>query len=103
MQYLSQSQPWGDRIQFTTILLFKPLLLYHTIFSDPVMLQPEQDQLDYADAFDISLEDLIGDLKNIMNKDICKKMVTQSAYKFFESWWSNEQDKSKVLSPFEVY
>lgn len=54
------------------------------------------DAVDYADAFEFALEDLISDLKNVMNKDICKRMVTQSAFKFFEDWWQGEERKSKV-------
>ena len=54
------------------------------------------DTVDYADAFELALEDLIQDLHSIMKKDICKKMVTQSAFKFFENWWAVEERKSKV-------
>lgn len=58
------------------------------------MLQPEE--IDYADAFETALDDLVDDLKKIMNKDICKRMVTQSAFKFFENWWQKEEHKFKV-------
>lgn len=66
-----------------------------------VFFQLEMQQIDYADAFDTALEDLIDDLKNIMNKDLCKRMVTQSAFKFFENWWHREEDNTKVpVNPF---
>lgn len=66
------------------------------------MLQVEPEPLDYADAFESALEDLIDDLKSVMNKDLCKRVTTQTAFKFFDGWWRNSS-QLKVTFPLTLF
>jgi len=52
--------------------------------------------VDYDKAFEDSVDELVDDLKSVMSKDLCKKMFTQSAFKFLDNWWNEEQNWQKV-------
>lgn len=43
------------------------------------------------------LENFVKELKQVMQKDLCKKMVENSAFKSFDSWWTGEEEKNKVI------
>lgn len=47
-------------------------------------------------TFEKVLEDFVKELKEIMTKDLCKKMVETSAFKSYEQWWDTEESKTKV-------
>ena len=47
-------------------------------------------------TFSDVLENFVKELKDIMTKDLCKKMVETSAFKCYESWWDEEEQKTKV-------
>ena len=42
------------------------------------------------------LEEVVEQLKKIMVKDLCRKMVETSAFKSLENWWDDCERKSKV-------
>ena len=44
----------------------------------------------------IVLKDLVRELKEIMAKDLCKKMVESSAFKSYERWWDKEEGRTKA-------
>lgn len=46
--------------------------------------------------FSLVLSDFVKELKSIMQRDICKKMVETSAFKYFEKWWDQQEEKHKV-------
>jgi hypothetical protein len=41
------------------------------------------------------LNKIIAELKTVMKKDLCKKMVEVSAFKSLESWWDEAEDRAK--------
>ena len=43
-----------------------------------------------------SLNQLVSQLRDIVTKDLEKKMVQNSAYCQYDNWWSGEQNKNKV-------
>ncbi|CAG2165548.1 unnamed protein product [Oppiella nova] len=43
-----------------------------------------------------SLNIVVKELKELIKKDICKKMVESSAFKMFEKWWDDCESKSKT-------
>lgn len=53
-------------------------------------------------TFKSVLEGFVNELKEIMQKDLCKKMVQTSAFKSFETWWDVEEKKNttKVFQEF---
>lgn len=63
------------------------------------MLISEYDsETDYVtQMFTHVLNDFVKELKSIMQRDLCKKMVETSAFKYFENWWDQEEEKHKVL------
>ena len=44
------------------------------------------------------LEGFVNELKEIMQKDMCKKMVESSAFKSLDGWWVGEENKNKFVS-----
>ncbi|XP_064619680.1 histone-lysine N-methyltransferase SETD1B-like [Lineus longissimus] len=51
------------------------------------------------------LNKIITELKVVMKKDLCKKMVEVSAFKSLESWWDDAQDRAKfqaIVKPASV-
>lgn len=46
------------------------------------------------------LEGFVKELKSVMQKDMCKKMVENSAFKSFDGWWSDESEKFKQVVCF---
>lgn len=42
------------------------------------------------------LESVVSELKEIIKKDICKKMVESTAFKNFENWWDESEKRSKT-------
>ena len=49
-------------------------------------------------TFGSVLEDFVDELKEILMKDLCKKMVENSGFREYDSWWNKEEDKRKVKS-----
>ncbi|XP_054166396.1 histone-lysine N-methyltransferase SETD1B-A-like isoform X2 [Oppia nitens] len=43
-----------------------------------------------------SLNIVVSELKEMIKKDICKKMVESTAFKLFEKWWDDCENKSKT-------
>ena len=43
-----------------------------------------------------SLNIIVSELKDLIKKDICKKMVESSAFKIYEKWWDDSERKSKT-------
>ena len=56
--------------------------------------EPETDFVTHM--FSAVLSDFVKELKSIMQRDLCKKMVETSAFKYFENWWDQEEEKNKV-------
>jgi hypothetical protein len=46
--------------------------------------------------FNLVLSSFLKELKEVMQKDLCKKMVEMSAFKMVEDWFDDEQQKAKV-------
>lgn len=63
-----------------------------------VVDQSEEDEK-VEKTFAAVLDGCIKELKQIMQKDMCKKMVENSAFKSFDGWWNNEEQKNKQLQP----
>lgn len=42
------------------------------------------------------LGEFVTELKSIMQRDLCKKMVETSAFKYFEKWWDQQEQLHKV-------
>ena len=42
------------------------------------------------------LDDFVQELKEILSKDLCKKMVENSGFKYYDRWWDREEEKTKV-------
>ncbi|RUS91880.1 hypothetical protein EGW08_000282 [Elysia chlorotica] len=57
---------------------------------------PETDFVTHM--FSAVLSDFVKELKSIMQRDLCKKMVETSAFKYFENWWDKEEEKNKQPS-----
>ena len=47
-------------------------------------------------VFQNVLERVVSELKVVMQKDMCRRMVESSAFKSFDCWWSTEEEKSKT-------
>ena len=43
-----------------------------------------------------ALNQLVSQLREIVSKDLAKKMVQNSAYSMYDNWWSEEQNRNKV-------
>ena len=43
-----------------------------------------------------SLNQLVAQLRDIVSKDLAKKMVQNSAYSMYDNWWTREQCRNKV-------
>lgn len=48
------------------------------------------------------LEKLVLELKAIMKKDLCRKMVEASAFKSLENWWDDCERKAKVRADIKT-
>ena len=59
---------------------------------------PKEEADKHEMTFDDVLENFVNELKEIMQKDLCKKMVETSAFKSYETWWDQEEEKTKVNS-----
>ena len=58
----------------------------------------KEEELDNHEVtFNNVLENFVKELKEVMVKDLCKKMVESSAYKTYERWWDREEQKTKVF------
>ncbi|XP_045173499.2 histone-lysine N-methyltransferase SETD1B-like [Mercenaria mercenaria] len=60
---------------------------------------PKEEADKHEVTFEKVLEDFVNELKEIMTKDLCKKMVETSAFKSYEQWWDNEESKTKPQKP----
>ena len=47
-------------------------------------------------TFGSVLEDFVDELKEILMKDLCKKMVENSGFREYDRWWDMEEEKRKV-------
>ncbi|XP_060064681.1 histone-lysine N-methyltransferase SETD1-like [Ylistrum balloti] len=61
-----------------------------------VVDQSEEDEK-VEKTFAAVLDGCIKELKQIMQKDMCKKMVENSAFKSFDGWWNNEEQRHKQM------
>ncbi|KAK7487946.1 hypothetical protein BaRGS_00020847 [Batillaria attramentaria] len=59
------------------------------------LVAQEEERKRTEKQFTLVLNDFVKELKAVMQKDLCKKMVENSAFKAFESWWDEEEHKSK--------
>ena len=66
----------------------------------PVNIPPPKEDPSQP-SFDGTLKQIMKELKLIMKKDLCKKMIENSAFKCFENWWDFENMKTKVGSHFQ--
>lgn len=57
---------------------------------------PKEEADKHEITFTDVLENFVKELKDIMCKDLCKKMVETSAFKTYETWWDREEEKTKV-------
>ncbi|KAK7088600.1 histone-lysine N-methyltransferase SETD1B-A-like [Littorina saxatilis] len=60
------------------------------------LMQQEEESRQQDHKFAIVLNGFVKELKDVMQKDLCKKMVQSSAFKAFESWWDGEEQKVKL-------
>ncbi|XP_039436018.1 histone-lysine N-methyltransferase SETD1-like [Culex pipiens pallens] len=49
----------------------------------------------YEEAITAVIDRVTAELKQILKKDFNKKMIENTAYKKYEAWWDEEQEKSK--------
>lgn len=82
------------RYTFLTCLCFHP---YIPQFLSMFLSQEEEKQ------FNAVMEQIMSELKVIMRRDLQKKMVENSAFKSFESWWDYEDKTMKVGREFIAY
>ncbi|KAH3888863.1 hypothetical protein DPMN_012905 [Dreissena polymorpha] len=62
-------------------------------------VDPKEEADKHEVTFSDVLENFVKELKEIMTKDLCKKMVEASAFKCYESWWDKEEEKTKIQKP----
>lgn len=58
--------------------------------------QQEEESQRQDRLFAMALSAFLKELKSVMQKDLCKRMVEVSAFKAFEAWWDAEEQKFKV-------
>lgn len=58
--------------------------------------QQEEESQRQDRLFAMALNAFLKELKSVMQKDLCKRMVEVSAFKAFEAWWDAEEQKFKV-------
>ncbi|KAK6190153.1 hypothetical protein SNE40_002081 [Patella caerulea] len=69
---------------------------YHDNMTNGNMVN-STDRLAMNDRMFISvLNGFVKELKQVMQKDLCKKMVVSSAFKCYEKWWDDEEGRSKT-------
>lgn len=70
-------------------------------------LKPKTDPKEEADKHEVTfsevLENFVTELKDIMAKDLGKKMVETSAFKSYDQWWDREENKTKVGTSYIMY
>ena len=47
-------------------------------------------------VYDSALDSLVEQLRDIVTKDLTKKMVQNSAFSLYDNWWTREQERHKV-------
>lgn len=52
----------------------------------------------HAPTINAVIEQVTTELKQILKKDFNKKMVENTAFKKFETWWDDEQNKDKMVA-----
>ncbi|KAG4065754.1 hypothetical protein HA402_012432 [Bradysia odoriphaga] len=79
-----------------------PGIIPHNNYMAPMMYSPKKLEKNLAtdDHYESTITTVINqvtaELKNILKKDFNKKMIENTAYKKFETWWDdNEQNKNK--------
>ncbi|XP_054166399.1 histone-lysine N-methyltransferase SETD1-like isoform X5 [Oppia nitens] len=92
-----------DRMSLSSLSSGEKLLIGVTPTSKtPQMSQMNnewQKQTNEANKIQItrnSLNIVVSELKEMIKKDICKKMVESTAFKLFEKWWDDCENKSKT-------
>ena len=70
---------------------------FNNLMNNQQSLQPEVDDEKLDKTFSSVLDKFVKELKEIMQKDMCKKMVESSAFKSFDSWWTSNETKTKVI------
>ncbi|KAK3592640.1 hypothetical protein CHS0354_034716 [Potamilus streckersoni] len=58
-------------------------------------VQQQGDTDPYCGTFVSVLDNFVKELKHIIHRDLCKKMVENSAFKTYEGWWDSEEHKTK--------
>lgn len=81
-----------------------PGLIPHNNYMAPMMYSPKKPEKNlskddhYESTITTVINQVTAELKNILKRDFNKKMIENTAYKKFESWWDdNEQNKNKGL------
>ncbi|XP_063397090.1 histone-lysine N-methyltransferase SETD1B-like [Mytilus trossulus] len=70
---------------------------YQNIMNDQNSLQNKVDDEQLDKTFSSVLDKFVKELKEIMQKDMCKKMVESSAFKSFDSWWTTNETRTKSM------
>lgn len=83
-----------------------PGIIPHNNYMAPMMYSPKKSDknLSKDDHYEATITTVINqvtaELKNILKRDFNKKMIENTAYKKFETWWDdNEQNKNKGVEP----
>ncbi len=79
-----------------------PGIIPHNNYMAPMMYSPKKSEKNlskddhYESTITTVINQVTAELKNILKRDFNKKMIENTAYKKFESWWDdNEQNKNK--------
>ena len=69
---------------------------YNNVINNQQSVQNQVDDEKLDKTFSSVLDKFVKELKEIMQKDMCKKMVESSAFKSFDSWWTTNETRTKV-------
>lgn len=79
-----------------------PGIIPHNNYMAPMMYSPKKSEKNqtkddhYESIITTVINRVTAELKNILKRDFNKKMIENTAYKEFETWWdNNEQNKNK--------
>ncbi|XP_078681941.1 histone-lysine N-methyltransferase SETD1B-like isoform X2 [Branchiostoma floridae x Branchiostoma belcheri] len=78
-------RPWGG-----------PRPVFDPTVPPPGYVPPAEKVDPHKATIDGVMERVVWELKEIMRKDLNRKMVESSAFKAFEAWWDMEEEKTKV-------
>ncbi|KAK3084381.1 hypothetical protein FSP39_012573 [Pinctada imbricata] len=68
---------------------------YHQMVQNQINEQMEKENKALEKKFISVLNSFVEELKDVMQKDLCKKMVQNSAFKSFDTWWTQESEYQK--------